>query len=182
MPLGEDLKSKNLPIDRVAGIICHDWRGDGKGYYITGRLTKEIYRNDCLFDGPDPDMPVKGLRKYLSSASQLFDRHHSKAEIFDISINHDKNEVVVFWRLEGILNLPWHPYVKPWTGTTTYRLDSDNLVYAHVESWDISVTDAFVSVILPNLRYGAAPALPLRSQFIFHPSDEQQTLNSPLDH
>ena len=182
MPLGDDLKWKNLSIEKLAEIVCSDWRDDGKGYYITGRLTKEIYRNDCLFDGPDPDMPVTGLRKYLSSASQLFDRHHSKAEIFNISLSQEKNEIIVFWRIEGVLNLPWHPYVKPWTGTTTYRLDSDNLVYAHVEMWDISVIDAFISVVFPHLGYGAEPAPLLKSKFSFQPKVDRLVLKSPPEH
>ena len=167
MPIGENTKWKNLPISDIVELLIRDWGCEGKGYYITGRLTKEIYRNDCLFDGPDPDMPVRGLRKYLSSASQLFDRKKSKAEIYDVSVNEERNEITVSWRIEGILNLPWHPYVKPWTGTTTYLLDSNNLVYSHIESWDISVVDAFLSVVFPDLGYGAPPAPPLRSKFEF---------------
>ena len=59
---------------------------DHKGYYITGKLNTTIYRDDCWFDGPDPDMPVRGVRKYLNAASQLFDVSASTAELLSLEI------------------------------------------------------------------------------------------------
>ena len=159
-----DVKCMNLPLEELSRIIVQDWN-HGKGYYITGLLTKEIYRNDCLFDGPDPDMPVKGLRKYLSSASNLFDKKVSKAELISLQLDHEQRKVCASWRLEGVLNLPWHPSVKPWTGSTTYIFDEDMLVERHVETWDISVLDAFLSTLFPDLGYGAPPAPPISTPF-----------------
>jgi Uncharacterized conserved protein (DUF2358) len=165
------MKYRGLPIGAVASMIEKDWRGkvsedgdirgNGKGYYITGKLTKEIYRDDCFFDGPDPDMPVLGLRKYVASTSQLFDHKVSRADMIDISVDQTERVVTVSWRLEGILNLPWHPSLKPWTGRTSYYIDESGLIERHVESWDISVLDAFVSTLFPGLNYGAPPAAPL---------------------
>jgi len=67
-PDGSVCKYKNLPSDQLCQIIKKDWSVENsKGYYITGRLNSTIYRDDCLFDGPDPDMPVKGLRKVCST-------------------------------------------------------------------------------------------------------------------
>ena len=93
------VKRRNLPIEDVLELIRCDWTGkrggDGnldqnrkqdRGYYITGRLNTAIYRDDCMFDGPDPDMPVRGLRKYLSAASQLFDQKQSRAELLSLEI------------------------------------------------------------------------------------------------
>ena len=51
-------KSLGLGVARVAEIIQKDWSVEnGKSYYITGIVTKSVYRDDCYFDGPDPDMP-----------------------------------------------------------------------------------------------------------------------------
>jgi hypothetical protein len=76
-------------------IIENDWRpSTSKGYYLTGKLTQSIYRDDCLFDGPDPDMPVRGLHKYLNAASQLFETKSSTAELLGISIIHASNDDV----------------------------------------------------------------------------------------
>ena len=57
-------KTRHLTLQELEAIIRKDWKEDtSKGYYVTGRLTPAIYRDDCFFDGPDPDMPVRGLRK-----------------------------------------------------------------------------------------------------------------------
>jgi len=50
-------KTRHLEIDAVQAIIERDWMGtdkhgkaaNGKGYYINGKLTKEIYRSDSAF-------------------------------------------------------------------------------------------------------------------------------------
>lgn len=50
-------KHKHLSLAQIKDVIQHDWHEHNlKGYYITGKLNTTIYRDDCLFDGPDPDM------------------------------------------------------------------------------------------------------------------------------
>lgn len=163
------LKAKHLSIQEIATIIERDWvtpsssinmddRKLHKGYYITGRLNSTIYRNDCLFDGPDPDMPVRGLRKYLSAAAHLFDSSKSFAELKSLEYEDDKT-IIVRWKLGGVLMLPWRPIVKPWTGTTRYHLDEEGLIYLHDEEWDISAIEAFVYTLFPTIGqriYGTA--------------------------
>lgn len=162
-------KLYGLSVSAISNVIAKDWKcrssfsslTAGKGYYITGKLTREIYRDDCFFDGPDPDMPVLGVKKYVSSTSQLFDHKASRADLISISSSEDDRTITVHWRLEGILNLPWHPVLKPWTGQTTYYLDDSGLIERHIELWDISVLDAFVSTLFPFLNFGAPPATPV---------------------
>jgi len=165
-------KCRGLSIERIADIIYFDWTKDAgrkcsdlpnksiknKSYYITGKLTNSIYRDDCLFDGPDPDMPVRGLRKYLSAASKLFDHKKSYADLLDLQIlqngegDNNKNRVVVArWRIGGVIMLPWKPTVKPYTGKTLYHIDEEGLIYLHEEIWDISVIQAFVSTMFPEV-------------------------------
>mmetsp|Transcript_7406 Transcript_7406/g.8215 ORF Transcript_7406/g.8215 Transcript_7406/m.8215 type:complete len:442 (+) Transcript_7406:159-1484(+) len=174
-------------------------KNNHKGYYITGRLNTAIYRDDCLFDGPDPDMPVRGLRKYLNAASQLFDTKTSTAELLSLEIindndignrsndnNKDNDEdipvifkrtaiartkklttrkstktttttIVARWKLQGVLQLPWHPSLPVWTGKTVYHLDDEHMIYCHEEFWDISVLQAFTQTLWPyvgNCIYG----------------------------
>jgi hypothetical protein len=128
-------------------------------YYVTGRLTAGLYREDCVFDGPDPDVPVRGLRKYVDATRGLFFRPASKVEL--LAIEEDgAGGVVAWWRLEGVLNLPWRPAIKPYTGRTRYVFDADGLVLRHEEEWAIGVVDAFGSTLFPRLggRFGAPPA------------------------
>jgi Uncharacterized conserved protein (DUF2358) len=132
-------------------LIRHDWMGSGSnssekqrgrrlncGYYITGRLNTAIYRDDCWFDGPDPDMPVRGVRKYINAASHLFDHKTSTAELLDLQLGSSStttsssattSTIVATWRLSGVLHLPWKPKLPTWTGTTTYHLDQDGAFF-----------------------------------------------------
>lgn len=187
------LQSRNkcvgLSDDKIAFIIYKDWTRQktnvrdeislsmhDKGYYITGKLNSTIYRDDCLFDGPDPDMPVRGLRKYLSAASKLFDHKKSYADLLDIRIiesteevDQDSFDLLAFlvtnkkkdqpkarrieatWRIGGVIMLPWHPEVKPYTGKTIYHIDEAGLIYLHEEKWDVGVLEVFFKVLFPDV-------------------------------
>jgi hypothetical protein len=139
------LKHKGLLLQDVAEVIRMDWReSSSKGYYITGNLNPSVYRDDCLFDGPDPDMPVKGLRKFRGAASQLFDRKKSTAELLDFKTEGDV--IIAKWKMNGVIRLPWKPRMPEVIGETTYYLDDDNLVYMHKETWDISAIEAFLKM------------------------------------
>jgi hypothetical protein len=158
-------KIRHLELSKIMETIRHDWKSHNhKGYYITGRLNTTIYRDDCFFDGPDPDMPVKGLRKYLNAASQLFDTATSTAELISLELGEMRMEesstllpkdtcatIVARWRLQGVLHLPWHPSLPTWTGTTVYHLDKSHLIYCHEEFWDISVLQAFLQTLWPQV-------------------------------
>lgn len=144
-------KQLGLPIAKAAEVIRRDWREDtNKGYYVTGRLNLTIYRDDCIFDGPDPDMPVRGLRKYLNAASQLFDQGKSRAELLSLDVVNE-HQIVARWRMNGVLRLPWKPKLPDWTGTTVYHRDERGLIYKHEETWDLSVFQAFLLTFLPSV-------------------------------
>lgn len=161
-------KHRHTTWDERLDMIRHDWRPQShKGYYITGRLNTTLYRDDCFFDGPDPDMPVKGLRKYLNAASHLFDHATSTAELLALEIveqpglkstlssssssSSSSTVIVAKWRLQGVLHLPWHPQLPVWTGQTTYHFDDDGLIHLHEEAWDISVAQAFLETLWPDM-------------------------------
>ncbi len=151
-------KFKGLGMEDIRSTLLTDWREDTqKGYYITGRLNATIYRNDCLFDGPDPDMPVQGLRKYLNAASQLFDYKTSFSELISLNIV-DERTLFATWRMRGVLRLPWRPELPEWSGTTTYHVDDEGLIYLHEETWDMSVEEAFLKTLLPDVAKHVWPA------------------------
>lgn len=128
-----------------------------KGYYITGKLNTTIYRDDCWFDGPDPDMPVKGLKKYLNAASQLFHTKTSTAELLSLQIytddddNDNDSTIVAQWKLQGVLHLPWRPQLPVLFGSTIYHFDKDFLIEKHEEFWDVSVLQAFMQTLWPEI-------------------------------
>jgi hypothetical protein len=143
-------KHRNLDVKVIFNSILRDWRLDtDKGYYVTGRLNTTIYHDQCIFEGPDPDMPVLGLQKYLNAASQLFDYASSRAELVSLRIENSKL-LVAEWTMEAVLRVPWHPVLREWRGLTYYHLDENNLIYKHEEKWDMSVVEAFMMMIAPS--------------------------------
>jgi len=138
-------KSKHLDVATISQLIHDDWKPTThKGYYITGRLNQTIYRDDCSFDGPDPDMPVRGLTKYIKASQSLFDTESSEAILLNLTIVNAR-EIRAHWKLQNcVLRLPWRPMLPTWTGTTSYHLGKDDgLIYLHEETWDMSAMEAF---------------------------------------
>lgn len=160
----EGRKLKHLDMCERVNIIRDDFVK--RQYYVTGRLSTQMYRDDCLFDGPDPDGRVRGTRKFVDAAAGLFDARMSKVDLIDIYEDRvqshggcDKLCIVAHWRLEGALKLPWRPRIKPYVGCTTYTFDTDGLIAEHFETWQISVVEAFLSVVFD--RFGSPPAPPI---------------------
>jgi hypothetical protein len=148
-------KIQHLPLSQVADIIRRDWKEDSqKGYYITGLLTPAIYRDDCFFEGPDPDMPVRGLRKFLNAASQLFDPKQSRCELLSLEIEGDV--IVAQWTMNGVLKLPWRPKLPEVNGRTVYNFDDNGLIYRHEETWDLTAVEAFLKTAWFDFQFKTA--------------------------
>jgi hypothetical protein len=144
-------KTTHLPIETVAEVIRRDWEGilsNRKGYYVTGRLSPQIYRDDCLFRSPDPDLPIRGLRKYMGVATRLFDAKQSSSELQKLTVLERQHAIQATWRMNLTIKLPWRPKLPTFTGTTTYRLDSEHLICCHDETWDLAVSEAFLALFV----------------------------------
>lgn len=130
-----------------------------KQYYVTGNLSSELFADDCLFT--DPTIKVSGWKFYSDAVKTLFDADQSKADLISLEVL-DGGDVQLKWRLEGVIK-PWpgHPSIKPYTGVTHYVQDSDGLISKHLETWDTSIIDVFLSVFWKG--FGAPPAPPVNA-------------------
>eukprot|EP00521_Asterionellopsis_glacialis_P013545 CAMPEP_0195295546 /NCGR_PEP_ID=MMETSP0707-20130614/17608_1 /TAXON_ID=33640 /ORGANISM="Asterionellopsis glacialis, Strain CCMP134" /LENGTH=315 /DNA_ID=CAMNT_0040356795 /DNA_START=271 /DNA_END=1218 /DNA_ORIENTATION=+ len=147
----EKTKTRGLDQAELYSIVLSDWKiSNRKGYYITGRLTSSIYRDDCLFDGPDPDMPVKGVRKFVNAISQLFEYRTSTSKLLSLEWE-GPTKLVAHWKLQGVLMLPWRPRFPSYTGKISYHFDEDGLIWLHEDEWDISVPQALLMTVWPYL-------------------------------
>jgi hypothetical protein len=151
-------KYKGLSLEQIKTLLEGDWKTHNhKGYYVTGKLTAAIYRNDCQFTGPDPDMPIRGIRKYMGVAAHLFDQKDSGAELLSLEeiIQHPSSSsgraLLAHWQMHGILRLPWKPHLPVFQGTTTYFLDEEGLIEHHAETWNISAVRAFCQTLWPEM-------------------------------
>ncbi len=168
--IGKGTKEKHLSVEKLLQILRKDWRSPSskngttdattineKGYYVTGRMSTNIYRDDCYFSSPDPDLPLKGLRKYIGVASHLFDSRASNSKLLSLKeipgakYQHPSRIIEAEWKMALTINLPWKPKLSEFTGSTLYFLDEENLICKHQETWDISVLDAFWSM-LPRFK------------------------------
>ena len=144
------IKYKNLSLPELRAHIRSDWKPEtGKGYYVTGKLTTACYRDDCLFTGPDPDMPIKGLRKYVGVAAHLFDVDTSRTTLHSLKVV--DNTLEAQWEFRGVLHLPWRPSLPKLSGRTVYHVDEEGLISQHEEFWDLSVAYAFCFTLFPEL-------------------------------
>lgn len=148
-------KLRNADMKTRLAIIRDDFIQ--RQYYVTGRLTSSLYRDNCFFDAPDPGGRVRGVAKFSNATARLFDQNLSRVDLIDI-YERDESHIVAEWRLQGALMLPWRPFIKPYLGSTIYEFDECGLVRNHNETWQISAFDAFVSVFWKG--FGAPPAPP----------------------
>jgi hypothetical protein len=108
-------------------------------------------------------MPVNGLSRFQRTVEQLFDQNSTRADLTrPLFVYRHLHTIKAYWRMEGRMHLPWLPKLKPWTGSTTYIINpATGRICKHIEKWDISVCDAFLSTLLPCIPLGKAPAPPL---------------------
>ena len=71
----------------------------------------------------------------------------------------DAHTITSRWRFDAAIKIPGRPRIKPYTGSTKYVISNDGLVEQHIETWDISALDAFVSLIFPSFGTPPAPAV-----------------------
>lgn len=162
--IGKRTKEKHLSVAQLLEILRKDWKSPNtengtndstsineKGYYVTGKMSNHIYRDDCYFSSPDPDLPLTGLRKYIGVASHLFDSRASHSKLLSLreipGLENHPPVLEAEWKMALTINLPWKPKLSEFTGSTLYFLDEDHLICKHQEAWDISVVDAFWSMM-----------------------------------
>eukprot|EP00752_Nemacystus_decipiens_P012928 g11442.t1 len=116
-------------------------------YYVTGELTPSLYRPDCLFT--DPATRVASVDRYTAAVKLLFDPDNAQVDLLSLEVK-DDNHIFAEWRLQGYLKFPWHPYVKPYTGTTLYTLDPEGFITRHEETWSITALAAARATITPT--------------------------------
>ena len=165
-------KTTGMALEAVMDVVRRDYE-EGQ-YYVTGRLSQNVYDDSCFFDSPDPDMPVRSLKRYSDALKGLFAPQLSSIELVKMEACADGTSFVAHWRLSGALKLPWRPAIKPYAGATLYELGDDGLIVSHTETWSISVLDAFVSTAWPEWPGAAAPAPHVEEHIFVAPPQRQQ--------
>ncbi|QLE56616.1 DUF2358 domain-containing protein [Nostoc sp. TCL26-01] len=100
-------------------------------------ISYDIYTNDIYFR--DPVNQFKGKFNYRIIFWTL--RFHARLFFtqiyFDLhEVSHtDEDIILAKWTVRGTLRVPWKAQIF-FNGYSTYKLNPDNLIYEHIDTWD----------------------------------------------
>ena len=100
-------------------------------------ISYGIYTKGVYFQ--DPVNKFKGKINYRIIFWTL--RFHGQLFFSEIYFDlHDVNQtaldtIVANWTVRGILHVPWKAGIF-FNGYSTYKLDENNLIYQHIDTWD----------------------------------------------
>lgn len=159
--------ARRLTIDLVQGA-----HGRG-GYFLTGDLSVDLFRDDCIFE--DPTNRVDSLSQYQKALTLLFDPDRSTVELLGNGLA--VNKVVVGeggetvttitgrLRSRGYLKVaPWKPYVTAYETDITYTLDpASGLVARQDQKWTKDASEALKETFTPSWN-GSPPSSLLKKK------------------
>ncbi|MEH1842836.1 MAG: DUF2358 domain-containing protein [Nostoc sp.] len=100
-------------------------------------ITYHIYTDDIYFKDP------VNTFKYKFNYRIIFWTLRFHARLFFTQIYFDVHEVyqsaedtiLAKWTVRGVLRVPWKAGLL-FNGYSTYKLNQDNLIYEHIDTWD----------------------------------------------
>ncbi|GBE92880.1 DUF2358 domain-containing protein [Nostoc cycadae] len=100
-------------------------------------ISYNIYTQDIYFQDPVNKF------KYKFNYRIIFWTLRFHAQLFFSQIAFDLHEVyqstedtiLAKWTVRGILRVPWQAKIF-FNGYSTYKFNSDNLIYEHIDTWD----------------------------------------------
>lgn len=100
-------------------------------------ISYDIYTQDIYFKDPVNKF------KYKFNYRIIFWTLRFHAQLFFTQIAFDLHEVsqsaedtiLAKWTVRGVLRVPWKAKIF-FNGYSTYKFNSDNLIYEHIDTWD----------------------------------------------
>ncbi|MBE8988570.1 DUF2358 domain-containing protein [Nostoc sp. LEGE 12450] len=100
-------------------------------------ISYDIYTQDIYFKDP------VNTFKYKFNYRIIFWTLRFHARLFFTQIHFDVHEVyqsaedtiLAKWTVRGVLRVPWKAGLL-FNGYSTYKLNQDNLIYEHIDTWD----------------------------------------------
>jgi Uncharacterized conserved protein (DUF2358) len=121
-----------LPVERVIKTLKQDLPT-----LFQQDISYDIYTQDIYFKDP------VNTFKYKFNYRIIFWTLRFHARLFFTQIYFDVHEVyqsaedtiLAKWTVRGVLRLPWKAGLL-FNGFSTYKLNQDNLIYEHIDTWD----------------------------------------------
>ncbi|MEH2081409.1 MAG: DUF2358 domain-containing protein [Nostoc sp.] len=122
----------NLPVEKVINILKEDLPT-----LFEKDISYDIYTKDIYFKDP------VNTFKYKFNYRIIFWTLRFHARLFFTQIYFDVHEVyqsaedtiLAKWTVRGVLRVPWKAGLL-FNGYSTYKLNQDNLIYEHIDTWD----------------------------------------------
>ena len=148
---GAKLKGLSLPdmAARLSNDLTNGATGAG-GYFISGDLSEELFRDDCVF--VDPTNSVASLSRYRNALRILFDPNQSAVRLVEpLTVNEKDRTIFGRIRSWGVLQLPWKPRISSYETKIVYSIDDDGLVYSQNQEWNIPASEALSETFTPAM-------------------------------
>ncbi|MEH2276721.1 MAG: DUF2358 domain-containing protein [Nostoc sp.] len=121
-----------LPVERVIKTLKQDLPT-----LFQKDISYDIYTQDIYFKDP------VNTFKYKFNYRIIFWTLRFHARLFFTQISFDVHEVyqsaedtiLAKWTVRGVLRVPWKAGLL-FNGYSTYKLNQDNLIYEHIDTWD----------------------------------------------
>jgi hypothetical protein len=129
-------------------------------WFVTGKVDPRLFADDFTFK--DDSVATSGIKSYATGVRKLFDQATAKAELIAVEVSlgqtsSEPHKIVIIWRLEGGVNLPFKPKIKPYVVTTTFTLNEQGLIDSQLDEFSVPGWDLLLSTLL-GPSFGAAPA------------------------
>ncbi|OYD89279.1 hypothetical protein CDG76_35555 [Nostoc sp. 'Peltigera membranacea cyanobiont' 210A] len=121
-----------LPVEKVIKTLKEDLPK-----LFEKDISYHIYTQDIYFKDP------VNTFKYKFNYRIIFWTLRFHARLFFTQIHFDVHEVyqsaedtiLAKWTVRGVLRVPWKAGLL-FNGYSTYKLNQDNLIYEHIDTWD----------------------------------------------
>ncbi|MDF5734857.1 MULTISPECIES: DUF2358 domain-containing protein [unclassified Nostoc] len=121
-----------LPVERIIKTLEQDLPT-----LFEKDISYDIYTQDIYFKDP------VNTFKYKFNYRIIFWTLRFHARLFFTQIYFDVHEVyqsaedtiLAKWTVRGVLRVPWKANLL-FNGYSTYKLNQDNLIYEHIDTWD----------------------------------------------
>ncbi|MDZ8188820.1 MAG: DUF2358 domain-containing protein [Nostoc sp. ChiSLP02] len=105
-------------------------------------ISYNIYTDDIYFKDPVNTFKYKFNYRIIFWTLRFHARLFFSEIYFDV---HDikqsaEDTILVNWTVRGVLRVPWKARLF-FNGYSTYKLNQDNLIYEHIDTWDRKPTE-----------------------------------------
>ncbi len=121
-----------LPVEKVINTLKEDLPT-----LFEKDISYDIYTRDIYFKDPVNTFKYKFNYRIIFWTLRFHARLFFTQIFFDVHevCQSDEDTILAKWTVRGVLRVPWKAGLL-FNGYSTYKLNQDNLIYEHIDTWD----------------------------------------------